>query len=150
MGMISAAASPRARPLEHVRDHESPLAHTPALPSCQAATPPPPVRCERSMPASSIPQTWYACVITLPHLGIIESQYTSSPSCSTLRVLEAGFTCVSRNPDRIAAEVVGRRLLCHPHQRRNALAADEGSVRLNATRSSFRHFGARGPRISMS
>jgi integrase len=27
------------------------------------------------MPASSIPQTWYACPITLPHLGITESPY---------------------------------------------------------------------------
>jgi NADPH:quinone reductase-like Zn-dependent oxidoreductase len=27
------------------------------------------------MPASSIPQTWYACLVTLPHLGITGSRY---------------------------------------------------------------------------
>ena len=31
-----------------------------------AAARPPPVRCEKSMPTSSIPQTWYACLLTLP------------------------------------------------------------------------------------
>jgi hypothetical protein len=34
-----------------------------------------PVRCERNIPASSIPQTWYACLIVLPHLGITGSPY---------------------------------------------------------------------------
>src|SRR5258708_30103244 len=34
-----------------------------------------PVRCERSTLASPIPQTWYACLITLPHLGIPGSPY---------------------------------------------------------------------------
>jgi hypothetical protein len=42
------------------------------------ATLPPPARCERSMPASSIPQTWYACPITLPLLGVTESPYNLS------------------------------------------------------------------------
>jgi hypothetical protein len=41
----------------------------------RAAAPPPPARCERSMPASSIPQTWCPCLITLPHLGITGSRY---------------------------------------------------------------------------
>jgi MFS transporter, DHA2 family, multidrug resistance protein len=27
------------------------------------------------MPPSSIPQTWYACLVTLPHLGITGSRY---------------------------------------------------------------------------
>jgi MFS family permease len=27
------------------------------------------------MPASSIPQTWYACLVTLPYLGITGSRY---------------------------------------------------------------------------
>ena len=43
-----------------------------------AAAPPPPVRCEKSMLASPIPQTWYACLINLPHLGIPGSRYYSS------------------------------------------------------------------------
>src|SRR5271156_3536627 len=34
-----------------------------------------PVRCERNIPASSIPQTRYALLITLPHLGITGSWY---------------------------------------------------------------------------
>jgi hypothetical protein len=40
-----------------------------------AAAPPPQVRCERSRLASSIPQTWYPRLITLPHLGIAGSPY---------------------------------------------------------------------------
>jgi hypothetical protein len=44
-----------------------------AVPS--AAALPPPVRCEKSMLASPIPQTWYAYLITLPHLGIAGSRY---------------------------------------------------------------------------
>jgi hypothetical protein len=47
-----------------------------AVPS--AAARPPPVRCERNMPASSIPQTWYACILTLPHLVITGSPYYSA------------------------------------------------------------------------
>jgi hypothetical protein len=35
------------------------------------------------MPTSSIPQTWYTCLITLPHLGIIGSRYKQ---LSTLRL----------------------------------------------------------------
>ena len=34
-----------------------------------------PVRCEKSVLASSIPQSWYASLITLPHLGLIGSRY---------------------------------------------------------------------------
>src|SRR5246127_5520149 len=40
-----------------------------------AAARPPPVRREKSMPAYFIPQTWYACSSTLPHLGITGSRY---------------------------------------------------------------------------
>src|SRR5712672_256576 len=43
-----------------------------------AAAPPPQVRCERSRLASSIPQTWYPRLITLPYLGIAGSPYYSS------------------------------------------------------------------------
>src|SRR6266567_9252928 len=70
----------------------APLPHAPAPRACSrssepagrparsrvvpsAAARPPPVRCERNMPASSIPQTWYACLSTLPHLGITGSRY---------------------------------------------------------------------------
>src|SRR6202043_3391635 len=49
----------------HARSHVVP----------SAAAPPPPVRCEKSMLASPIPQTWYAYLITLPHLGILGSRY---------------------------------------------------------------------------
>src|SRR4029077_15326762 len=40
-----------------------------------AAARPLQVRCERNMPASPIPQTWYACIFTLPHLVITGSPY---------------------------------------------------------------------------
>src|SRR4029077_16811485 len=50
-----------------------------AVPS--AAAPPPPVRCERNMPASLIPQTWYACIFTLPHLVITGSPYEEDAAC---------------------------------------------------------------------
>src|SRR6202030_1673789 len=65
------APSPRAcsRSSEPAGRH----ARSRALPG--AAAPPPPVRCERSMLASPIPQTWYAYLITLPHLGIPGSRY---------------------------------------------------------------------------
>src|SRR5271168_4834450 len=63
-------------PLEHVGDHQNPLAHTPALASCQA----PQLRRPR-FAAKEVcrhrlsPQTWYTCLITLPHLGITGSRY---------------------------------------------------------------------------
>src|SRR3954453_15163816 len=65
------APSPRAcsRSSEPVGTH----ARSRVVPS--PATLPPPARCEKSMPASSIPQTWYACLSTLPHLGITGSPY---------------------------------------------------------------------------
>src|SRR5207244_3685132 len=65
------APSPRAgsRSSEPAGTH----ARSRVVPS--AAAPPPPVRCERSMPASSIPQMWYTCTITLPHLGTTGSRY---------------------------------------------------------------------------
>src|SRR5271163_1845953 len=66
-------------PLEHVGDHQNPLAHTPALASCQA----PQLRRPR-FAAKEVcrhrlsPQTWYTCLITLPHLGITGSRYEMS------------------------------------------------------------------------
>src|SRR5712672_197758 len=69
--LLPRAPSPRAcsRSSEPAGTH----ARFPVVPS--AAAPPPPVRCEKSIPALSIPQTWYACLITLPHLGIVGSRY---------------------------------------------------------------------------
>src|SRR5258707_15587808 len=63
-------------PLEQVRDHQNPLADTPALAPCQA----PQLRRPR-FAAKEVcwhrlsPKTWYACLITLPHLGIPGSRY---------------------------------------------------------------------------
>src|ERR1700680_799784 len=63
-------------PLEQVRDHQNPLAHTPALASRQA----PQLRRPR-FTAKEVcrhrqsPHTWYACLITLPHLEITGSRY---------------------------------------------------------------------------
>src|SRR5271169_4115216 len=67
------APSPRAcsRSSEPAGTH----ARSPVGPS--VAAPPPPGRCERSIPASSIPQTWYTRLITLPHLGITGSRYNN-------------------------------------------------------------------------
>src|ERR1700720_1188050 len=67
------------------------LPHAPSPPACSrssqpagtharsrgapsAAARPPPVRCEKSVLASSIPQTWYTSLITLPYLGISRYQ----------------------------------------------------------------------------
>src|ERR1700736_5020440 len=70
------APSPRAssRSSEPAGTH----ARSRAVPG--AAAPPPPVRCEKSMLASPIPQTWYAYLITLPHLGIPGSRYYGGAS----------------------------------------------------------------------
>src|SRR5271169_2986038 len=63
-------------PLEHVSDHHNPLADTTALASCQA-----PQLCRPRFAAKEVcrhrlsSQTWYACLITLPHLGITGSRY---------------------------------------------------------------------------
>src|SRR5207237_7530683 len=63
-------------PLEQVRDHQNPLAHPPALASRQA-----PQLCRPQFAAKEVcrhrpsPQTWYAYLITLPHLGITGSRY---------------------------------------------------------------------------
>src|ERR1700719_4835144 len=63
-------------PLEQVRDHQNPLEDTPALVPCQA----PQLRRPR-LAAKKVcwhrlsPKTWYAYLITLPHLGIPGSPY---------------------------------------------------------------------------
>src|SRR4051794_19871286 len=63
-------------PLEHVRDHQNPLAHTPAFPSCQAPQlRRPRVAAKKGYRHCPIPQTWYARLNTLPHLGITGSRY---------------------------------------------------------------------------
>src|SRR2546421_1885522 len=65
-------------PLEHVGDHQNPLAHTPAFPSCQAPQlRRPRVAAKKVYRHCSIPQTWYARLNTLPHLGITGSRYKS-------------------------------------------------------------------------
>src|ERR1700682_1322062 len=80
------------RPLTGSAQPAAPLPHAPSPRACSrssepagrharsrvvpsAAARPPPVRCERSMLASSIPQTWYAFLSTLPHLGTTGSRY---------------------------------------------------------------------------
>src|SRR4051794_18480733 len=63
-------------PLEHVRDHQNPLAHTPAFPSCQAPQlRRPRVAAKKVYRHCPIPQTWYARLNTLPHLEITGSRY---------------------------------------------------------------------------
>src|SRR5438477_5102886 len=63
-------------PLEHVRDHQNPLAHTPAFPSCQAPQlRRPRVAAKKVYRHCPIAQTWYARLNTLPHLGITGSRY---------------------------------------------------------------------------
>src|SRR4029077_12089512 len=52
------------------RSSEPAGTHVPSRVVPSAAAPPLPVRCEKSMPASPIPQTWYASLITLPNLVI--------------------------------------------------------------------------------
>src|SRR5205814_10174427 len=67
------APSPRA----YSRSSEPAGTHARSRVVPSAAALPPPVRCEKSMPASSIPQTWYALLLNLPHLGITGSRYNS-------------------------------------------------------------------------
>src|SRR6266853_5977851 len=67
------------------------------------------------MPASPIPQTWYAYLITLPHLGITGSRYYTSPGGHDLRVPWGGVGAVdewpaavrSRSPSRSDAQIAG-------------------------------------------
>src|SRR5258706_14470119 len=72
------------QPLEQVRDHQNPLAHTPALASCQA----PQLRRPR-FAAKEVyrhcpsPKTWYTRLTALPYLGITGNRYQSSCSAST-------------------------------------------------------------------
>src|SRR5438874_6663063 len=74
-------------PLEQVRDHQNPLAHPPALASRQA-----PQLCRPQFAAKEVcrhrpsPQTWYAYLITLPHLGITGSRYKNSLSSDGVRL----------------------------------------------------------------
>src|SRR5258706_8175597 len=64
------------QPLEQVRDHQNPLAHTPALASCQA----PQLRRPR-FAAKEVyrhcpsPKTWYTRLTALPYLGITGNRY---------------------------------------------------------------------------
>src|SRR5205807_9939108 len=78
-------------PLEQVRDHQNPLAHPPALASRQA-----PQLCRPQFAAKEVcrhrpsPQTWYAYLITLPHLGITGSRYKIAGSTVTYPVAVLG------------------------------------------------------------
>src|SRR4029453_16730213 len=65
------APSPRACS----RSSEPPGTHARSRVVPGGAARPPPVRCEKSTPASSTPQTWYACLVTLPYLVITGSRY---------------------------------------------------------------------------
>src|SRR5438105_5876392 len=64
------------QPLEQVRDHQNPLAHTPALASCQS----PQLRSPR-FAAKEVyrhcpsPKTWYTRLTALPYLGITGNRY---------------------------------------------------------------------------
>src|SRR5258707_15897020 len=102
-------------PLEQVRDHQNPLADTPALVPCQA----PQLRrprfaAKKSMLASPIPQTWYAYLITLPHLGIPGSRYKryARPRSACLRAIADGpdTTRARRSAPSIAADRKSHRL----------------------------------------
>src|SRR5436190_16244304 len=63
-------------PFERVGDHQNPLAHTPAFPSCQAPQlGRPRVAAKKVYRHCPIPQTWYPRLNTLPHLGITGSRY---------------------------------------------------------------------------
>jgi len=55
-----------------------------------------PVTQSLSMPASPIPQTWYAYLITLPHMGITGSRYYTTPGGHDLRVTCPLGWCRSR------------------------------------------------------
>src|SRR4029077_17773818 len=79
------APSPRA----YSRSSEPAGRHARSRAVPRAAAPPPPARCERSMPASSIPQTWCPCLITLPHLGITGSRYNMSGGSAAASPLSA-------------------------------------------------------------
>jgi hypothetical protein len=58
-------------PLEHVRDHQHPLAHTPALAPCQAPQLRRPGSLRKKYAGIAYPPNkWYPWLITLPHLGI--------------------------------------------------------------------------------
>src|SRR5712672_2946404 len=66
-------------PFEQVRDHQNPLADPPALASCHAPQLRRPRFAAKKYAGISYPP-WYACLITLPHLGIPGSRY-QTPDC---------------------------------------------------------------------
>src|ERR1700757_586649 len=80
-------------PLEHVGDHQNPLAHTPALTSCQA-----PQLCRPRFTAKKVsrhphpPNDGTLPSITLPHLEITGSQYNSTGHCVVLAGPGSGKT----------------------------------------------------------
>src|SRR6516165_5176922 len=62
-------------PLEHVRDHQNPLTDAPALASRQAPQLGRPRFAAKEVCRHRPPQTWYAALLTLPHLEITGSRY---------------------------------------------------------------------------
>src|SRR6516162_11752877 len=64
-------------PLEHVRDHQNPLTDAPALASRQAPQLGRPRFAAKEVCRHRPPQTWYAALLTLPHLEITGSRYNA-------------------------------------------------------------------------
>src|SRR5215472_8690730 len=65
--------------LKHVRDHQNPLTDTTALLSCQAPQfDRPRFAAKKVYRHPQSPQSWYAPLLTLPHLEITGSRYKSS------------------------------------------------------------------------
>src|SRR5437763_12632677 len=101
-------------PLEHVGDHQNPLAHTPALTACQ--TPQlyrPRFAAKKVSRHLSSPNDGVLPSITLPHLEITGSRYKTTPSSvspvvtkrqSAMSSLRARATIiVLRVPTRLSA-----------------------------------------------
>src|SRR6516165_1593165 len=79
-------------PLEHVRDHQNPLTDAPALASRQAPQLGRPRFAAKEVCRHRPPQTWYAALLTLPHLEITGSRYyVSSGVFVTLHTSEEIF-----------------------------------------------------------
>src|SRR6516165_4395142 len=66
-------------PFEHVRDHQNPLTDAPALASRQAPQLGRPRFAAKEVCRHRPSQTWYATLLTLPHLEITGSRYKAKP-----------------------------------------------------------------------
>ena len=72
----------------HNRYEEDDIDRSRVVPS--AAARPPPFAAKKSIPASSVPQTWYAYLSTLPHLGFTGSRYNTATSMKKPRSTSLG------------------------------------------------------------